>query len=148
MLNRLKRPASGANARSNGSGSRARLTNKNPSHAAGVIGTLDRLRQAPPPPPRLAVAQPGAAVPAHVIEGARHAVLPPHHENALARDRPHDVSPGRVQLGGAPGAHPAPREDPLLLLAVDRGVDVVAARQRALSLLVGLRGFDEGGHDA
>ena len=110
----------------------------------GVVGTLDRFGQAA----ARAVAQPGAAVTAHIVEGAHRAVLPAHQDDALPRDRADHVLPGRAQLGGAPDAHPPPREDPLLLLGVDPGVHVVAARQRALSLLVGLGGLDEGGHDA
>src|SRR2546423_15700787 len=84
---------------------------------------------------------------AHVVEGAHRAVVPAHHDEALPPDRPEHVVPGRAQLGRTPHAHPAPRENPLPLLGMDRGVHVVAPRQGALSLLIGLRGFDEAGHD-
>src|SRR5439155_22683762 len=104
----------------------------------GVVGALYRFGQAA----ALAVAQPGAAVAAHVVEGAHGAILPAHQDDALPRDRADHIIPGRAQLGGAPDTHPALCEDSLLLLGVDPGVQVVAARQRALSLLVGLGGFD------
>src|SRR2546430_6662413 len=109
----------------------------------GVIGALDRFRE---PPARL-LAQPGAAVAAHVVKRAQGAVPPPDHDHALARDGAQHVVAGCGDLGRTPDADPARREDALLLLRVDLGRGVVAAGERALALLVGFAGFDERTHE-
>src|SRR5207248_5641231 len=58
----------------------------------GVVGTLDRFGQAA----ARAVAQPGAAVSAHIVEGAQRAVLAANQDGALPRARVDNVLTGRA----------------------------------------------------
>src|SRR5206468_2723777 len=82
-----------------------------------VVGALDRLGEAPV----LRLAQPGAAVAAHIIEGPHYAVLAAHHDDALAADGAERVVPGLGELGGAADANPAAREYAFPLFGPDFG---------------------------
>ncbi len=107
-----------------------------------VIGALDRLGEAAP----RRLAEPRAAVAAHIIEGAHRVVLTAYHDDALAAHALGRVIPRLGELGGAAHADPAPREDALPLFGPDLGRVVVPPGQRALPLLVGLGGFHERCH--
>src|SRR6266566_7023477 len=107
-----------------------------------VVGALDRFGETP----ALRLAQPGAAVAAHIIEGAHRAVLTPHDHDALAAHGSDRVVPRLRELGGAADADPASREDALPLFGPDLGCVVVASGQGALALLIRLGGFDERRH--
>ena len=107
-----------------------------------VVGALNRLGKTS----ALRLAQPGAAVAAHIVEGAHRAVLTAHDDDALAAGGADRVVPGLGELGGAADADPAPREDALPLFGPDLGRVVVAPGQRPLALLVRLGGFDERRH--
>src|SRR2546428_7465923 len=96
--------------------------------------------------PPLRLAQPGAAVAAHIIERAHRAVLTPHDHDALAAHGSDRVVPRLRELGGAADADPASREDALPLFGPDLGCVVVAPGQGALTLLIRLGGFDERRH--
>src|SRR5947208_15667794 len=108
----------------------------------GVVGALDRFRE---PAARL-LAQPRAAVAAHVVKRAQGAVPPPDHDHALARDGAQHVVAGRGDVGRAADADPARREDALLLLRVDLGRGAVTAADRAPGLLPGFAGFAARAH--
>src|SRR6266480_3759792 len=108
----------------------------------GVGGALDGSGEAS----ALRLAQPGAPVAAHIIEGAHRAVLSAHHDHALAADGADRVVPGLGELGCTAHANPALRENALTFFGPDLGRVVVPPRQRALALLICLSGFDERRH--
>src|SRR3989442_9317107 len=107
-----------------------------------VIGALDRLGEAA----ALRLAQPCAAVAAHIIEGAHRAVLTAYHDDALAAHALGRVIPRLGELGGAAHADPTPPRDALPLFGPDLARVLVPPGQRALALLVGLGGFHERCH--
>src|SRR5206468_6704390 len=105
---------------------------------------LDRLGEAS----ALRLAQPSAAVAAHIVERAHGAVLTAHDNDALAAHGADHVVPRLGELRGAADRDPTPREDTLPLFGPNLGRVVVAPGQRALALLIRLGGFDERRHRA
>ena len=73
------------------------------------------------------LAEHGASVPAHVVEGVDLSGLVAHDDDALAGHVAEGVLPRLRPLLEPPGAEPHPVEEPLPLALVDRGIDVVAA---------------------
>src|SRR2546430_17052307 len=80
-----------------------------------LFRALDRLGEAS----ALRLAQPGAAVAAHIVEGAHDAVLTAHDNDALAAHGADHVVPRLGELGRAADADPTPREDTLPLFGPD-----------------------------
>ena len=86
-------------------------------------------------------AEPRAAVPAEVVEGAWAAFAVADDDEALARELAHHEPSGVADLLVAPHRHPAAEEEALEILAEDVRVRVVAGRQRARGRRQGLAGF-------
>src|SRR5262249_21429099 len=92
--------------------------------APGVVRTLDRALRVPV---RLGVADPTAAMAAHVVETVELPVLAADDEDALADDVDREEVPRLGRLVGASGVEPLPEEDLFALELEDLGSVVVAA---------------------